>query len=108
MGAGSCCGLPPRGPGVGCLRRGAGRVVGVDFAGNLGIEDGEVELVPRVCEALGERFKIVTGDAGLCARENADLVAEFGRWYLFALKGNQPHLYGLASGFRCCEMGVPR
>jgi predicted transposase YbfD/YdcC len=77
----------------------------------IGSKEGEVpafrELFPRVCEALGERFKIITGDAGLCARESAELVAEHGRWYLFTLKGNQPHLHGLASDFRCYEMGVP-
>jgi hypothetical protein len=77
----------------------------------IGPKDGEApafrELLPRVCEALGDRFKIVTGDAGLCARENADLVAELGRWYLFGLKGNQPHLHGVASDFRRYDLGMP-
>jgi hypothetical protein len=77
----------------------------------IGSKEGEApafrELLPRVCEALGDRFKIVTGDAGLCARENADLVAELGRWYLFGLKGNQPHLHGLASDARSYDMGLP-
>lgn len=77
----------------------------------IGSKEGEAPafraLLPRVCEALGDRFKIVTGDAGLCARENATLVAELGRWYLFGLKGNQPHLHGLACDFRCYDMGLP-
>ncbi len=66
----------------------------------IGSKEGEStafrELLPRVCEALGAHFRVVTGDAGLCARENADLVTSLGRWYLFGLKGNQPKLYELA------------
>jgi hypothetical protein len=77
----------------------------------IGSKEGESpafrELLPRICEALGDRFKIVTGDAGLCARENAELVAEHGRWYLFTLKENQPHLHGLASDARNYDMAVP-
>jgi hypothetical protein len=34
-------------------------------------------------------YPIVTGDAGLCARENAALVTKLARWYVFGLKGNQ-------------------
>jgi len=77
----------------------------------IGSKEGEApafrELLPRVCEELGDRFKIVTGDAGLCARENAALVADLGRWYLFGLKGNQPHLHGLASEARRYDIGLP-
>lgn len=77
----------------------------------IGSKEGEApafrELLPRVCEELGGRFKIVTGDAGLCARENAALVADLGRWYLFGLKGNQPHLHGLASEARRYDIGRP-
>src|SRR6266545_857490 len=61
----------------------------------IGSKEGEAtafrELLPRVCDELGGQFRIVTGDAGLCARENAALVSELGRWYVFGLKGNQPH-----------------
>jgi hypothetical protein len=65
------------------------------------------ELLPKVCEALGGQFRIVTGDAGLCARENAALVTKLGRWYVFGLKGNQPHLYGLACEHRHYSIGKP-
>jgi hypothetical protein len=65
------------------------------------------ELLPRVCEELGDRFKIVTGDAGLCARENAALVADLGRWYLFGPKGNQAHLYDLARYACPYDVGHP-
>jgi hypothetical protein len=54
------------------------------------------ELLPKVCEELGGQFRIVTGDAGLCARENAELVTSLGRWYVFGLKGNQPYLHAPA------------
>ncbi len=67
---------------------------------HIGSKEGEStafrELLPKVCDELGGHFRIVTGDAGLCARENAELVTTLGRWYLFGLKGNQPHLHGLA------------
>jgi hypothetical protein len=63
----------------------------------IGSKEGESpafrELLPKVCEQLGGRFRIVTGDDGLCARENAELVTSLGRWYVFGLKGNQPHLH---------------
>ncbi len=62
---------------------------------SIGSKEGEAtafrELLPSVCDELGGQFRIVTGDAGLCARENAALVSELGRWYVFGLKGNQPH-----------------
>ncbi len=66
----------------------------------IGSKEGEAtafrELLPRIIDQLGGQFRIVTGDAGLCARENAELVTALGRWYLFGLKGNQPHLHALA------------
>ncbi len=49
-------------------------------------------MFPRLCTALGFLFRIVTGDAGLCARENAQVVEDQGKWYLFGLKLNQPTL----------------
>jgi hypothetical protein len=42
------------------------------------------------------QFRIATGDAGLCAREHAELVTSLGRWYVFGLKGNQPYLHDFA------------
>ncbi len=51
---------------------------------SIGSKEGEAtafrELLPSVCDELGGQFRIVTGDAGLCARENAALVSELGRW----------------------------
>ena len=77
----------------------------------IGSKEGEAtafrELFPEVCEALGGQFRIVTGDAGLCARENAALVTKLGRWYLFGLKGNQPHLHGLACEHQHYALGKP-
>jgi hypothetical protein len=75
----------------------------------IGPKQGEAtafrELLPRICEELGGHFRIVSGDAGLCARENAALVTKLGRWYMFGLKGNQPHLYGLACEHRHYSVG---
>jgi len=66
----------------------------------IGSKEGESpafrELFPKVCHHLGAHFQIVTGDAGLCARENAELVSDHDRFYLYGLKGNQPHLLELA------------
>ncbi len=66
----------------------------------IGNKEGESPafrvVFPRVCEKFGDQFKIVTGDAGLCCRENALLVHGQGRHYLFGLKGNQPNLHALA------------
>ncbi len=50
----------------------------------------------RLCASMGRRFRIVTGDAAFTARENAALVREHGKHYVFALKGNQPSLLELA------------
>lgn len=54
------------------------------------------KLLPRVCERFGGQFRIVTADAGLTCRENALVVLEQGKYYLFGLKGNQPNLHRLA------------
>lgn len=53
-------------------------------------------LFPRVVENFGGQFDLVTADAGLTCRENARLVRDAGKHYLFALKGNQPKLFGIA------------
>ena len=67
----------------------------------IGAKEGESPafrtVFPRVCEQFGGRFAIVTGDAGLTCRENAALVREHDRHYLFGLKGNQPTLYAIAT-----------
>lgn len=53
-------------------------------------------MFPRLAEHFGRTFRIVTADAGLCARELAQLVVDAGKWYLFGLKENQPKLHELA------------
>ena len=53
-------------------------------------------VFPRVCEKFGSQFQIVTGDAGLTCRENALLVKNHGKFFLYGLKGNQPKLHALA------------
>src|SRR6266545_3155832 len=77
----------------------------------IGSKEGEAtafrELLPRVCEELGGQFRIVTGDAGLCARENAELVTSLGRWYVFGLKGNQPYLHDVARDYGQYDLGTP-
>jgi hypothetical protein len=48
----------------------------------FGAKEGESpafrQLLPRVVEHYGEHFQVVTGDAGLCAAENAALVRSLG------------------------------
>lgn len=66
----------------------------------IGAKEGESpafrHLLPRVEEHFGEHFQVVTGDAGLCAADNATLVRSLGKHYLLGLKGNQPTLHTLA------------
>jgi hypothetical protein len=77
----------------------------------IGSKEGEAtafrELLPRICDEFGGLFRIVTGDAGLCARENAALVTQHDSWYVFGLKGNQPHLYRLACDCQHYSIGKP-
>ena len=54
------------------------------------------KMFPRLCKEAGRRFTVVTGDAGLTCRENALLVREHGKHFVFAVKGNQPTLHNLA------------
>ena len=54
------------------------------------------QLFPRVVEAYGEHFGVVTGDAGLTAAQNAELVRKLGKHYCFGLKANQPTLHDYA------------
>lgn len=55
------------------------------------------QLFPRVCDAFGSHFAVVTVDAGMTSRDNARLVLGRGKDYLFALKGNQAQLHAQAT-----------
>ena len=66
-------------------------------------------VFPRVCAKFGGQFQIVTGDAGLACRENAQLVTDAGKFYLSGLKGNQPTLLALAEEmFAGCPGGLKK
>jgi hypothetical protein len=54
------------------------------------------KMFPRVCEAFGNNFRIITGDAGLLCRANARQIVALGKYYLLGLKGNQEKLHKLA------------
>ncbi|ABS24819.1 ISAs1-like element ISAnsp13 family transposase [Anaeromyxobacter sp. Fw109-5] len=77
----------------------------------IGSKEGEStafrRLLPAISEQLGGQFRIVTGDAGLCARENAELVTSLGRWYVFGLKDNQPYLHDIARDYGQYDLGTP-
>ncbi len=66
----------------------------------IGAKEGESpafrQLLPRLVSDWGEHFEVVTEDAGLAAAQNAALVRQLGKHYLFGLKGNQPTLHGHA------------
>lgn len=66
----------------------------------LGAKEGESPafrvLFPRLVAAFGEHFDVVTGDAGLTAWENAELVIACTKDYALGLKGNQPKLFEYA------------
>lgn len=53
-------------------------------------------MFPRLAKEFGRNFRIVTTDAGLTCRENAALVEDAGKHYLFALRENQKSLHSLA------------
>lgn len=65
------------------------------------------EVFPRVKDSFGKLFLIVTGDAGLLCRENAKLVTEHGKHYVFGLKGNQEKLHALAERAFAGSQGRP-
>jgi predicted transposase YbfD/YdcC len=65
-------------------------------------------LWPRVVEHFGEHFQVMTGDAGLCAAENAALVLESKKHYLLGLKGNQPTLHAYAQAAIASNQGPHR
>jgi hypothetical protein len=50
----------------------------------------------RLAESFSRLFLIVTADAGMTCWENAQLVVDAGKHYLFALKGNQERLFAVA------------
>jgi hypothetical protein len=82
----------------------------VDFE-LIGDKEGESPALrlsfPRVCEKFGGQFRIVTGDAGLCCREDAALVHGRDKLYCWGLKGNQPKLHALAEKmFNGCPGGL--
>lgn len=81
-----------------------------EFIGEKAGESPAFRLVfPRVCEKFGGQFQIVTGDAGLACRENAQLVTDAGKFYLSGLKGNQPTLLALAEEmFAGCPGGLKK
>jgi hypothetical protein len=54
------------------------------------------DMFHRVVKNFGRCFGIVTADAGLTCRLNASLVRGANKHYVFALKGNQPHLMKVA------------
>jgi hypothetical protein len=69
----------------------------------LGTESGEAgeapafrEAFPRVVEQFGDQFQVVTGDAGVGCRENAALIREHRKHYVFGFKENQPRVCELA------------
>jgi hypothetical protein len=78
----------------------------------LGAKDGESPafrtLLPRVVAAFGQHFDIVTGDAGLTARENAALARAHDKHYMLGLKGNQPKLYEYAQASIASQRCPPR
>jgi len=65
-------------------------------------------LWPRVVEQFGEHFQVMTGDAGLCAAENAALVLSSSKHYLLGLKGNQPTLHDYAQVAIAAKQGSCR
>lgn len=81
-----------------------------EFIGEKAGESPAFRLVfPRVCEKFGGQFQIATGDAGLACRENAQLVTDARKFYLFGLKGNQPTLLALAEEmFAGCPGGLKK
>ncbi|MFL5347446.1 MAG: ISAs1 family transposase [Hyalangium sp.] len=66
------------------------------------------QLFPRVVQAYGEHFGVVTGDAGLTAASNASLVRQMGKHYCFGLKANQPTLHEYAVKAIAAKQCPPR
>jgi hypothetical protein len=64
-------------------------------------------LFPRVLEAFGHLFEIVTGDSGIGCRENAKLVADSMKDYVFSLKGIQKSVEQAAIDLFAANLSVP-
>jgi hypothetical protein len=68
---------------------------------------GEVDSFPRIFAFLLRHFRrsfsIVTHDAGGTSRANAELVHSADKAYLFAIKGNQPRVFGAARSRLGCK-----
>jgi len=66
----------------------------------IGEKEGEAPafrvIFSRLIKRFAAHFQIVTTDAGITCRENAALVEEAGKHYLFALRANQKTLHALA------------
>ncbi|MFL5318380.1 MAG: ISAs1 family transposase [Myxococcaceae bacterium] len=55
------------------------------------------QLLPRMVKQFGKHFQIITADAGLPCRENAELVENMKKHYLFTLGKNLHRLFGIVS-----------
>ena len=64
-------------------------------------------LFPRVLEAFGHLFEIVTGDSGIGCRENAKLVVASRKGYVFSLKGIQKSVEQAAIDLFAADSSVP-
>ena len=53
-----------------------------------------IEVLSSQLNTYGNLFKMVTYDAGANSKENADFVDKQGLFYLFAVKGEQPKIFG--------------
>ena len=78
----------------------------------IGAKEGESPafrtMFPRLLATFGHLFEVVTGDAGLTARENAALVISLGKQYFLGLKGNQPTLHEYAQSAFERQCSSPR
>jgi hypothetical protein len=64
-------------------------------------------LFPRVLEAFGHLFEIVTGDSGIGCRENAELVSDAKKDYVFSLKGIQKSVEQAAIDLFAADSSTP-
>ncbi len=70
-------------------------------------------LLRSLVKSYSKLFQIVMVDAGMTSQGNAKLVLGLGKWYVMAVKGNQPTLHSLAkeghgSITMCRATGDPR
>ena len=64
-------------------------------------------LFPRVLEAFGHLFEVVTGDSGIGCRENAKLVVDAKKDYVFSLKGIQKSVEQAALDLFAADLSAP-